>query len=783
MRHSRALRARWGAVVCACALFACRASGGGGSGVGLEPGAAGAGNSGASATPAAPTPPDLIGGAGGPGTTSNDGPYTLAVSPAEITLTGAATPSASVAVTFEGQPVPASYRVLEGEFGSIDGSGVFTPSGALAGPVEIEASVGDWRSIVTLVVRIERRQNGRAAADEPTLTAGGIGGVGGEGVGPAVVDAQISALDAPPSAGAGLALSYPYDGTVFPLGLLPPLLQWSGASADDSAIRIRLYNEYYDYRGYFARPELVAGGSVLSRHPIPEDVWRQATRSAQGATLSVEVTLLRGGAAVGPLTASWGIARGRLRGSVYYQSYGTALVNQTTYARAEGGTFGGATLVIRSGAREPEVVAGGDGGETECRVCHSVSADGNRMIAQHGEFYAASSSYALDDGNAESRPYADGLVAWIGMTRDGALGLTNSPALTSINSTDLRWSEGEPAAQLVDLETGLEVPSTGLRELISKAALPAFAADSSRVAFNFYAGPGNAAIGAGDGFKLVTLDFDGRSAFSNPRLLWTGDASSADTALHTRPGWPSFMPDGRAVVFNRNWGATPIDNGIISRGLFTTWGDFWGSRHGDLWWVDVETGVAHALDAANGTRPDGTSYLPREPATNHAADHQLNYEPSLSPIISGGYAWMVFVSRRLYGNVATIDPFRSNPRYAPLTQEISTKKLWVAAIDLDAPPGTDPSHPAFYLPGQELIGVNSRGFWVLDPCQPDGSACDGGDECCGGYCQAAGAGGALICSNEPPACSNEFDTCFASSDCCNPALSCLAGRCSVIDIR
>jgi hypothetical protein len=74
-----------------------------------------------------------------------------------------------------------------------------------------------------------------------------------------------------------------------------------------------------------------------------------------------------------------------------------------------------------------------------------------------------------------------------------------------------------------------------------------------------------------------------------------------------------------------------------------------------------------------------------------------------------------------------------------------------------APTAPDPSHPAFYLPGQELIGVNSRGFWVLDPCKADGSAC-------------------------APSCSNEFDTCLASSDRCNPALQCLAGRCSVVSI-
>jgi hypothetical protein len=80
--------------------------------------------------------------------------------------------------------------------------------------------------------------------------------------------------------------------------------------------------------------------------------------------------------------------------------------------------------------------------------------------------------------------------------------------------------------------------------------------------------------------ELVTLDFAGRSAFYNPRLLWAGDASSADTALYKprstirgcygrrrlerrhraarHPGWPWFLPDVRALMFNRSWGVTSI---------------------------------------------------------------------------------------------------------------------------------------------------------------------------------------------------------------------------------
>src|SRR6201999_1359630 len=92
----------------------------------------------------------------------------------------------------------------------------------------------------------------------------------------------------------------------------------------------------------------------------------------------------------------------------------------------------------------------------------------------------------------------------------------------------------------------------------------------------------------------------------------------------------------------------------------------------------------------------------------------------------GRYAWCVFRSRRMYGNEAFIPPYCSDPRGVDLVQNITTKKLWVAAIDLNGTPGNDVSHPAFYLPAQELLAGNSRAFWVLDPCRSDGASCESG---------------------------------------------------------
>jgi hypothetical protein len=161
-------------------------------------------------------------------------------------------------------------------------------------------------------------------------------------------------------------------------------------------------------------------------------------------------------------------------------------------------------------------------------------------------------------------------------------------------------------------------------------------------------------------------------------------------------------------------------------------------------------------------------------------DTTLNYEPTVLPVVSGGYAWVVFTSRRMYGSELQSTPWLSWPPDYDTTSlaQATVKKLWVAAIDLSAPAGTDPSHPAFYLPAQELLAGNSRGFWVLDPCKQNGDSCQSGDQCCNGYCEPNGDGGALVCSTTPPSCSAVSDKCTTAADCCDSTNKCINGYCA-----
>src|ERR1019366_2976780 len=251
-----------------------------------------------------------------------------------------------------------------------------------------------------------------------------------------------------------------------------------------------------------------------------------------------------------------------------------------------------------------------------------------------------------------------------------------------------------------------------------KAGTPAFSPDTKHVAFDFLGG--TVGTVTGNGTQLVSVDFDkATSTFSGVQVLATMTGGK-------RAGFPSFFPTDDAVAFHYQL--------VNANHLLNTW-----------------PGTASNLYALNGLNPGGaSSYLPTGP-TNHATDSVLSYEPTVNPVSSGGYIWVIFTRRRLYGSVATTDPWQSDPRNYDATKvaNAACKKLWVAAIDLNAKAGTDPSHPAFYLPAQELLAGNSRGYWVVDPCEQNGPSCLTGDQCCNGNCEPGGDGG-LVCTNMPP---------------------------------
>jgi hypothetical protein len=298
-----------------------------------------------------------------------------------------------------------------------------------------------------------------------------------------------------------------------------------------------------------------------------------------------------------------------------------------------------------------------------------------------------------------------------------------------------------------------------------QASTPSFSPDGKHVAFNYWAGGGK----TGDMKSLGIADFDGTSVFTNLGIAYTPTAGQVV--------WPSFLPTSAAVVF-----ATQLAGSYSTTSWNSTNDNGQPKPTSALWWYDRSSNQPYELKMLNG---DG--YLPDGPNHTGAGDAVLNFEPTVDPIPSGGYAWVVFTSRRIYGNVATLDPYASDPRYDTGVNSITQptpKKLWIAAVDLNAPGGTDPSHPAFYLPAQELLGGNSRGYWANDACLADGTSCETGNQCCGGFCTTQGDGG-LACGTQSSGCAALYDKCNIDTDCCDSAsgISCINHLCSVSSPR
>ncbi len=667
-----------------------------------------------------------------------------------------------------GAAVPAKWSIDRGELGTLAvSSGKFVPNGTFSGVGVVSALYGKAVATSKVTIKLNITQNG-GTWDPTTVTpgVGGIGGVGGEAPGGKVDDATLARLLGPaskPADAAELGLLYPYDGTVWPRGIFAPLLQWQTTHTPTSAVRVHLKQSNYEFNGFYA------GDSVVREH-IDQKAWQAATNGNGGDPLHVEVSIADATTVYGPVAQDWTIAPGPLKGTVYYNSYATTLADQIAGAQSAA-----AILAIKPGRSDPELAL--PGAKTQCIACHTVSDDGSTLFAQiakePGDDYRNGASYDLTKAGAVIQNYTASApdmttnnrkFLWSGLWKDGSF------ALQSARHTQEAYSG---ASQIFRRDTSSAEPAAGFDGVITDAVTPTFSRDGKQVAFNYWTG--TLAPGGGNGKTLDIMNFAcgdpgvvaaGAPAcssfgFSNVQRVFTSpDANGV-------PGWPAWLPDSTGVVFQNNFSGT---------NPFATWQ---GAKT-QIWFVGLPSNGSQPqpvkMNALNGDGADGTSILPvATGVTGHGDDDQMNYEPTVNPIVSGGYAWVVFTTRRMYGNIAQGNPYDSSHGTVAIP-----KKLWVAAVDLKWTPGKDPSHPAFYLPGQELAAGNMRGYWVVDACQKDGNSCETGDECCSGYCRP-NESGKLVCGGKPAGCAMEYEKCTQASDCCpvpGAEVDCINGFCA-----
>lgn len=562
---------------------------------------------------------------------------------------------------------------------------------------------------------------------------------------------------------------YPYDGTVLPLALPAPVVQWrKGANGAAAAVKVTL--RWPSDRALPAkfewstvRPESTTATGTPSPTPtaepravLPQAAWEAFERTARGSEGAIFVQRIVGGVLRSEQKTRVKFADGQLKGTVFYNSYGTKIVlnypsssDFRPYGGTGGVTFGAATLAVEPGATVPRIAAGyASGNSNGCRVCHSVAANGSRLVTNSFQYTSSVFENLYNPGGGTEallNPPASNSArySWPAIYPDGSMLLTNRSRGGWEGSNERNRLYG-----LLPANRGVEQTSVGLTT--AGMTMPTFSPDGSRVAFNFSSG---AIAGKnGDARSLAVATFVRATGTFSGYTLLDLLAGTTKTAV-----WPTFLPNGNEVVYQReirnntrDFGGTRSDcEGHNSLAPYD--GCHERGSTGELWYVPSNGLTApRRLDAANGLNPDGvTSYLPGPDSTRVAADgvrwggHTTgsevvyNYEPTANPEVAAGYRWIVFTSRRLYGNVAQIQPYYSDPRFRDIATEPTTKKLWVSAIKLNPAPGEDPSSPAFYLPGQELLAGNARGFWVKNACvaplatRTTANVCDTDLDCCG----------------------------------------------------
>ena len=207
----------------------------------------------------------------------------------------------------------------------------------------------------------------------------------------------------------------------------------------------------------------------------------------------------------------------------------------------------------------------------------------------------------------------------------------------------------------------------------------------------------------------------------------------------TTTTYPTFAPDSQWIAFSRL-------NQARTRGAVT-----------EVWITNLDGSAVTRLDKANGV------------GIIEPGQDQTTYEPTFLPVSVGGYFWLIVGTERKYGNTLT----DTNPASR-------RKQLWVTAIDANVQPGVDPSHPPFWLPGQELGNSNMRGEWALSPCKQIGEGCNAGFDCCDGFCYPPMEGQMPTCNDMPDQCSGIGDACTENADCCSADAECLGGFCSIM---
>ncbi|HUB06768.1 MAG TPA: hypothetical protein VMB50_07200 [Myxococcales bacterium] len=532
----------------------------------------------------------------------------------------------------------------------------------------------------------------------------------------------------PASGGASSpVMLYPYDKTIIPVNLQPLDFQWEPGTGN-GVFRLTLTGTLSTLIAYVS-----PSNPSKPSYTFDPSVWTPFAESNIGQTVTVDLAGAPSGSPAtvyGAPTQSLTLASSRMAGDIYYWSVSL-----------------GEILALPAGATTPTeiTVPASDvsSGGSSCIACHVISPDGSKLSA---ELWGGGSPGTV-----------------LNLAANG----TAPPALVP-GSAGIDWDFSAFAA---DNQSLLTTNAAGFT-LRSAATGTPLAVGSGAVNGNL-----NAALGCGtavpgssdaacthpawsrDGDFLVYAKSNGGNdwTFSDSYLLlaqWATDggvgttgyfhgvrelvADNVDASDRTANVYPTISVDDSLVAFGRSSGSYCVNGSACSTDSRLDIVPIGGG-------APLELVQAESLPNGGGT--DTTSRF-----------------ANFSPYKEGGYHWLAFFSLRPYGWQTTG----------------TNRQIWITAVDDNGTPASDPSHPAFWLPGQSTASDNDKAQWATLPCVGEGQTCQGDIDCCGsgqdGGLLCRYADGGSTCLPAAQACSFWGSACTSDADCCTPT-QCELGVC------
>lgn len=510
---------------------------------------------------------------------------------------------------------------------------------------------------------------------------------------------------------------YPLADALVPQNVAAPDVQWEQGVVGD-VFRVRLTKPHVAVTGYVSH----IGGAFRYDWLVDASGWRALVESDTDEPITLRVDRATAGAAIEGPARSLRVALGSLAGAVYYWDLRAGKILRI---REE------PTGPVREDfLPTPPRRATGD--RSRCVACHTVSRDGLQMAAELWEGQGPSNVFDLGrDLTADPAP-----------TRFPVTDTAASPSwvYSSFNANSTRLIANRLGGLfLVNPATGATVPPVAGMLPGAGSVQPSWSPDGNTIAYvSEFMGEGPTAFGSSN---LSTIPVTAADSFGAATQRVMGASLMAQREGGRAIAYPTWTPDSRWLAFQHG-PYSESDRAGATAGAPRT-------RFPAAMYIVAPTG--------------GTPTRLARASADEAEDDA--YFPNFSPFVQGGQYWLLYFSRRAYGNTQAG------------TRGTSRRQLWVTAINTSVAPGTDPSSVPYWLPGQDIGSDNVSGFWAPQPCRPRGMSCTVSSECCAGTC-GPDATGALVCNPPPPEapCRMEGERCGASSDCCM-GLSCAANVC------